>query len=287
MGCTSNPEEDRIKKHQMLIELRDTIINLISNNPFYNINIKDYRKFMHNLKSEIEGDLTKEDILDKTIEKYFNNRSNMDIYIYKSVVELSLKYFSIIFKGDHEIIPLIFNILFVFLTQKQKGIKKEMKKDIYLIFDKIKLEIKLTEDGGKIKFKSGEFCFLILNLIQFCSFSFLNFFCGPATLEHSGIYSKNEINLIFSNDDKPKEFLPENINKIVNEYLYNINEIITPKYVNKKTLTKVLQPISDYINENKDEEYFWIDMEKMEDIFDSLIDKMDYEYYIDLFFNDE
>ena len=110
MGCTSNPEEDRIKKHQMLTELRDTIINLISNNPFYNINIKDYRKFMHNLKSEIEGDLTKEDILDKIIEKYFNNRSNMDIYIYKSVVELSLKYFSIIFKGDHEIIPLIFII---------------------------------------------------------------------------------------------------------------------------------------------------------------------------------
>ena len=50
-------------------------------------------------------------------------------------------------------------------------------------------------------------------------------------------------------------------------------------------MTQALQPISDYINENKDEKEFKIDSLKLIEIFEILIDRMDYENYIDLFFN--
>ena len=71
----------------------------------------------------------------------------------------------------------------------------------------------------------------------------------------------------------------------MNQQLKEINTIIRPEIINSLILTQTLQPISDYINENKDEEQFKIDTLKLIDIFDLLIDKMDYENYIDLFFN--
>ena len=163
-----------------------------------------------------------------------------------------------------------------------------MKIYLCILFEKLKLEVMVTEKSEKIKFKSGKFSFLILNLIQLCSFCFLNFFCGPATLKAAANFSQNDIDIVFSDNQmkmKMKTYLPENINRIVNRYLNDVNAIIQPDIINSLILTQALQPISDYISENKDEEIFWIDSLKLIEIFDILIDKMDYEYYIDLFFN--
>ena len=110
------------------------------------------------------------------------------------------------------------------MTERQKGIKKEMKLDICTLFDKIRIDIQLTEQGSKVQFKTGEFSFLILNLIQLCSFTFLNFFCGPAILTQLGNYTNDEINIIFSNDNKEKEYLPNHINRVVNNYLYELHQ---------------------------------------------------------------
>ena len=91
--------------------------------------------------------------------------------------------------------------------------------------------------------------------------------------------------MIFSDKEKIKIHEPDNINQVVKNSLIHVNEIIQPNIVNKIILTKVLQPLSEYITENKDEKFFWIESDKLIKILEILIDKMDYEYYIDLFFN--
>ena len=95
------------------------------------------------------------------------------------------------------------------------------------------------------------------------------------------------MDIIFSDNPKDTEFQPEKIDKTINECLSFINDIIQPDQVNILILTKVLQPLGDYIKNNNDRAVFWIDSMKLIEIFDLLIDKMDYEYYIDLFFNTE
>ena len=127
----------------------------------------------------------------------------------------------------------------------------------------------------------------MLNLIQLCSFCFLNFFCGPATLTKYSNLTEKDLDIIFSDNPKDTEFQPEKIDKTINECLSFINDIIQPDQINILILTKVLQPLGDYIKNNNDRAVFWIDSMKLIEIFDLLIDKMDYEYYIDLFFNTE
>ena len=289
MGCSSTLMKDERHKVQLKIDIRDEIIQTIFKNPFYNVHVKDFRKFMKNIQKKNELNITKDYIMDLIIEKYIQNKS--DIYVFKTVVNFAFDKMNYVFherESDEEIIPIIFNIIFIFLTQRQKGIKKEMKIDLCILFEKLKLEVMVTEKSEKIKFKSGKFSFLILNLIQLCSFCFLNFFCGPATLKAAANFSQNDIDIVFSDNQvkmKMKTYLPENINRIVNRYLNDVNAIIQPDIINSLILTQALQPISDYISENKDEEIFWIDSLKLIEIFDILIDKMDYEYYIDLFFN--
>ena len=278
---------DETPKYNFKNEIRDEIVQMVFRNPFYNVHVKDFRKFMKNIKEEEK--ITKDFIMEEMIEKYIENEEDIHIFIFRSVVNFSFDRFSVVFREnelDDEIIPIIFNILFLFLTQRQKGIKKEMKNDLCLLFDKIKLEVKVGKDSEKIKFKTGRFSFLVLNLIQMCSFCFLNFFCGPATLKIAGNFGQEDLNIIFSDEEsKSNMYQPENINKIVNHHLNEINIIVQPQLINALILSQALQPISDYIRENKDEEVFWIDSLKLIDIFDVLIDKMDYENYIDIFFN--
>ena len=79
-------------------------------------------------------------------------------------------------------------------------------------------------------------------------------------------------------------FTLEDIKILINYYTEHplFSEIKTSKgySIIQKIIYKLV--IKEY---NKDEEVFWIDSLKLIDIFDVLIDKMDYENYIDIFFN--
>jgi len=282
-------QEDEQETKQLKTELRDEIVQMVTKNPFYNVHVKDFRNFMKDIKKEKEN-ITKDYIMDSMIEKYIENEDDINRFIFKSVINFSFDRFLNVFHEelDENLIPIIFNIIFLFLTQRQKGIKKEMRRDLCTLFETLKLEVKVTEKTEKIKFKTGRFSFLIYNLIQMCSFCFLNFFCGPATLKIAENFSEDDIDTVFSEkESKFEKYQPENINKIVNHQLNKINIIIKPQLINALILSQALQPISDYITKNKDEEVFLLDSIKLIEIFDVLIDKMDYENYIDLFFNTE
>ena len=296
MGCLSDNLEEEIRekskkvKIELINELRHEIIQYIFKNPFYHVQVKDFRKFIKNFKSDNDNNLkiTKDYILDNILRIYFPPQNDINLFLFKSVVDFSFDKLANVFREiDEDIIRIIFTIIFLFLTERQKGIKKEMKTDLCILFEKLKLEVKTTKDDYMIKFNNGKFCFLLLNLIQLCSFCFLNFFCGPATLTRIANYTKDDLNIIFSDNDKLKIYEPDNINQVVKNSLSYINEIIQPNIINNKILTKVLQPMSKYIEENREQNFFWIESDKLNKILDILIDKMDYEYYIDLFFNIE
>ena len=280
MGCGSSQNENQSERIILLKKIKSKILELIKNNPFFNIPIKDFNNFM---LEESKKNNTIEEISNNINNKFFEEEENITKCIFKNVAQFSYSKFRYIFKNDKEINILIFYFIYLFLTKEQKERNQFLYEQVYKLLEKIKID----EENGKLQFKSGKFSFLFLNLIQFYTFSFIYFFCGPAILEITGDFKKIELETIFSNGKKAKKYEPNNINKLLNNYLYFINNNIQPNIVNYIILTDVLQPMSDYIMDNIDEKIFFIESEKLKEILEVLIEKLDYNYYLELFFNIE
>ena len=279
MGCGSSKKENNSEKKILLRKIKDKVLKLIRSNPFYNISIKEFQKFM---KEESQKDNKKSiENLSKDIIDSFFKEENIINYVFKNVASFSYSKLRWLYNKEEEITKLILYFIFLFLTENQRGRNNLLYKKINILFEKIKL----GEDNEKIIFRTGKFSFILLNLIQFCTFCFISFFCGPGVIEITGNFKKSEVNTIFSNDVKLEKYRPNNINKLLNDYLYFINHNIQPNTVNYIILTDVLQPLSDYISDNKDEEIFSISPAKLKEILDILIDKMNHNYYLELFFN--
>ena len=286
MGCGSYKKEDQSEKIILLQRIKEKVLQLIKNNPFYNISVKDFDKFM---KEECKKNIISVENLSKDIIKsFFHEEEDITNYIFKTISSFSYTKFKYVFhnisNNDTEIIAQIFYIIYLFLTENQKGRNNFLYKKVYKLFEKIKLK----EEKGKIVFMSGKFFFLLLNIIQFCTFCFINFFCGPGVIEITGNVKKYEVKKIFcNNESKSEKYQPNNINKIVNDFLYHINHHIQPNIVNYIILTDVLQPLSEFISENKNEKILSINSLKLKEILDILIDKINHDYYVELFFNIE
>lgn len=279
MGCGSSKKENNSEKKILLRKIKDKVLKLIRSNPFYNISIKEFQKFMKE-ESQKDNKKTIENLSKDIIDSFFKEE-NIINYVFKNVASFSYSKLRWLYNKEEEITKLILYFIFLFLTENQRGRNNLLYKKINILFEKIKL----GEDNEKIIFRTGKFSFILLNLIQFCTFCFISFFCGPGVIEITGNFKKSEVNTIFSNDVKLEKYRPNNINKLLNDYLYFINHNIQPNTVNYIILTDVLQPLSDYISDNKDEEIFSISPAKLKEILDILIDKMNHNYYLELFFN--
>ena len=285
MGCGSSQQEDQSEKLILLQKIKEKVTQLIKNNPFYTISVKDFDKFM---KEESKKSLCSiENISKDIITSFFGEKDEITNYIFKTVVSFSYNKFKYVFHrvvdNDIEIIISIFYIMYLFLCDtEQKRRNNFLYKKIYKLFEIVKLK----EEEGNFVFMSGKFFFLMFNLIQFCTFCFVNFFCGPGIIEITGNIKKYEAKKIFcDNESKSEKYQPNNINKLVNDFLYHINHNIQPNIVNYYILTDVLQPLSELISENKNESIFSINSVKLKDILDILIEKMNHNYYVELFFN--
>ena len=281
MGCSSNQNESQSEKIILLKKIKLKVNQLIKENPFYNISIKDFNKFL----KENSKNNTIEVIIKKIIETFIKDE-NIINNIYKNVILFSNSKFKCIFRTDNidEFIKkLIFYLLYFFLTENKKGRNNFLYIKLSKLFDKIKLK----EEYNNFIFKTGKFSFVLLNLIQFHTFSFIYFFCARAVMEIAANLKNNELKTIFSNELKSEKYLPNKIDKLLNDCLLFLNHNIQPNKVNYIILTDVLQPISEYINDNKDEEIFSINKEKLTEIIEILIEKISPNYYIELFFNIE
>ena len=273
MGCSSSQNEN--ERIILLKKIKAKIMQIIKRNPFYSLSVKDFNEFMEN---EVDK---KENITKSITYTFFKEDDDININIFNNVVSFAYKRFSsrCLFSNDEDIKISLLYFIYFFLAEKQKGSNKFMYKKIYKLFEKIKIK----ESDDKIYFHSGKFSFLILNLIQLCTYIFIYFFCAPSLLEDN--FKKYEIKTIFSNEKKTEKYHPDAIDKYIEEYLYSINNNLRPKIVNCIILTDVLQPISDYITDNKNIDICCIDLSKLKEIIDILIEKMNHKYYFDLFFN--
>ena len=115
---------------------------MVTKNPFYNVHVKDFRNFMKDIK-KVKENITKDYIMDLMIGKYIESEDDFYKFIFKSVINFSFDRFSNLFHEelDENLIPIIFNIIFLFLTQRQKSIKKEMRKDLCTLLYYLNIDI--------------------------------------------------------------------------------------------------------------------------------------------------
>ena len=277
MGCCSNKNENQSEKIILLKKLKEKVLQLIKANPFYSISIKDFNKFMAKQKTYSFENIS------KNITDTYIKEDDIIYSIFKNVSSFSYTKFKYLFHSenfDEKIKTLIFYFIFLFLTENQSAKNNILLKKINKLFDKIKIK----EENRSIQFRTGKFSFLLLNLIQFHTFCFIYFFCSRGVLQKIGNINKNEIKIIYSNQFKSEKYKPNNINKILNQSLYYLNKNIQPDKVNYIILADILQPLSEYISENKNVEIFSISQVKYKEIIDILIEKMNHNYYLELFF---
>ena len=282
MGCTSSQNENQSEKIILLKNIKEKINQLIKINPFYNISIKEFNKFM----KENSKNNSIENIIKMIINTFSKEEYTIINSIIKNVIMFSHSKFKCIFRTDNideYIKKLIFYLLYFFLTENQRG----RYNFLYIKLNKLFEKIKLKEEGNNFIFKTGKFSFVLLNLIQFHTFCFIYFFCGQGVMEIAANFKKYELKSVFVNEIKSEKYYPDKINKIINDYLFFLNHNIQPNKVNYIILTDVLQPLSEYINENKNEEIFSINREKLKKILDILIEKINHNSYVELFFNIE
>ena len=283
MGCSSNKIEHKSGKRTLLKKVKEKVLLLIEKNPFYNISLKEFKKYIKkDLKDEFNQKI--EIITSKIINTFIKDDNEFN-YIFLNVTTFAYSKFQNIFPDNEELKKLILYFIFLFLTENQREINGFFYKQINKLFDKIKIKENEGEEGN-IYFGTGTFSFLLLNIIQFGTFCFISFFCSLGVLEVTGDFKKYEIKRIFSSEYKSSKYHPNNINKLLNDYLYYINHNIQPKIINTMILTDVLQPISDYILDNKDEKIFSISKDKLKEILYILISKMNHNSFLKLFFNE-
>ena len=280
MGCGSGYKENLSEKIILLKKVKSKVLQLIKSNSLYSISIKEFNKFMEEQSKKNSIETMSKSIISTFFKEDEENTRN----IFINVASFSYSKFKYIFHKyikDEEIKRMILYFIFLFLTENKRSKNNLLYKKLNKIFDKIKIK----EEDGIMEFRTGKFSFVLLNLIQLHTFCFIYFFCSQGVLEIAGNFRKYELKTIYSSELKSDKYRPKNINKLFNKYLYYINQNIQPNKVNYIILTDVLQPLSEYISENKDEEIFSLNREKLKEILDVLIEKMNHKYYFDLFFN--
>ena len=91
MGCTSIQDENNSEKIILLKKLKETILHLIKSNPFYNISIKDFNKFMTSQKK-----YSFENISKNITDTYFKE-DDIIYSIFKNVSSFSFSKFKCLF----------------------------------------------------------------------------------------------------------------------------------------------------------------------------------------------
>ena len=132
MGCGSSKKENNSEKIILLKKIKEKVLNLIRGNPFYNISIKEFQRFM---KDQTQKDNKKTiDNLSKDIIDSFFKEENIINYVFKNVAFFSYSKLRWLYNKDEEIRILIFYFIFLFLTENQRGRNNLLYKKIITVF---------------------------------------------------------------------------------------------------------------------------------------------------------
>ena len=302
MGCSgvkTIENKPRIKMIDILVTIKKEIKTLIDTNPFHDINYKNIQQVQNTseISKKIEEIVTQYNLSEA-------ENATISQFLY-NLITLILKesYFKLKFlakiesnennsndedeeeeEDDIQLKIWIFFLFHKFISGPQIGKKDYYKSILKKMFDRIK-----EENSEKIKFNKNKFFFLIISLIEMCTFWFISLFASIAILKYQGnsdwnlknyiqILNQKEINL-----DNVRQ-----INKYVNEKILLINNKMIPEYLNALAFVEVLQRL-DVVEEEKKidlkkEEYLEFDDKEFNYILTGIFRTMHASNYSEIFF---
>ena len=164
--------------HDILFLLYQKLNILIEKNPFYDISLTYFENIFVSIKNNLDDknknrhDYNNE-IIDEIIKAFYNDGKNYIKELSKKVINYALiNYnFGLAQEQNNHLIEIIIELIFVFLTNNQKGKKDMFRKNLIEILK----NIKQNKDDNNKYMKENIFN-LIINLVEIHTFFFVVFF---------------------------------------------------------------------------------------------------------------
>ena len=281
MGCGSPPKTlerelslDREKEielynnnNDLLFLLYQKLQILIDKNPLYNTSLTYFKNSFNSIKNKIDvknknqHDYNNE-IIEEIIKAFCKDEKDFIKDLFDKVVKHALtKYnFGIVQENNNCLIEIIIGLIFIFLTNNQKG-KKDMFRNN---FKELLKNINENKDDNNNKYRKENIFNLIINLVEIHTFFFVNFFLYFAFAE-----------VIINGYDNYEKIIKEdsaikNINTFVESNINKINANISTNYLNMLIISEINSKIKSCFELENEEDIISLDENKINLISDSI-----------------
>ena len=266
--------------HDILFLLYQKLNILIEKNPFYDISLTYFENIFVSIKNNLDDknknrhDYNNE-IIDEIIKAFYNDGKNYIKELSKKVINYALiNYnFGLDQEQNNNLIEIIIELIFVFLTNNQKGKKDMFRKNLIEILK----NIKQNKDDNNKYMKENIFN-LIINLVEIHTFFFVVFFLY-FTFSEVIINEYNNYEKIINEDSAIN-----NINTFVESNLNKINTNISTNYLNILIISEINNKIKNCFEDDNEEDIISLDENKINLISDSIYEIININNYIKFIF---
>ena len=266
--------------HDILFLLYQKLNILIEKNPFYDISLTYFENIFVSIKNNLDDkNKTQQDynneIIDEIIKAFYNDGKNYIKELSKKVINYALiNYnFGLEQEKNNHLIEIIIELIFVFLTNNQKGKKDMFRKNLIEILK----NIKQNKDDNNKYMKENIFN-LIINLVEIHTFFFVVFFLY-FTFSEVIINEYNNYEKIINEDSAIN-----NINTFVESNLNKINTNISTNYLNILIISEINNKIKNCFEDDNEEDIISLDENKINLISDSIYEIININNYVKFIF---
>ena len=253
---------------------------LIEKNPFYDISLTYFENIFVSIKNNLDDKNKNQhdynnEIIDEIIKAFYNDGKNYIKELYKKVINYALiNYnFGLEQEKNNHLIEIIIELIFVFLTNNQKGKKDMFRKNLIEILK----NIKQNKDDNNKYMKENIFN-LIINLVEIHTFFFVVFFLY-FTFSEVIISDYNNYEKIINEDSAIN-----NINTFVESNLNKINTNISTNYINILIISEINNKIKNCFEDDNEEDIIYLDENKINLISDSIYEIININNYVKFIF---
>ena len=266
--------------HDILFLLYQKLEILIEKNPFYDISLTYFENIFVSIKNNLDDKNKNQhdynnEIIDEIIKAFYNDGKNYIKELYKKVINYALiNYnFGLDQEKNNHLIEIIIELIFVFLTNNQKGKKDMFRKNLIEILK----NIKQNKDDNNKYMKENIFN-LIINLVEIHTFFFVVFFLY-FTFSEVIISDYNNYEKIINEDSAIN-----NINTFVESNLNKINANISTNYLNILIISEINNKIKNCFEDDNEEDIIYLDENKINLISDSIYEIININNYVKFIF---
>ena len=266
--------------HDILFLLYQKLEILIEKNPFYDISLTYFENIFVSIKNNLDDKNKNQhdynnEIIDEIIKAFYNDGKNYIKELSKKVINYALiNYnFGLDQEKNNHLIEIIIELIFVFLTNNQKGKKDMFRKNLIEILK----NIKQNKDNNNKYMKENIFN-LIINLVEIHTFFFVVFFLY-FTFSEVIISDYNNYEKIINEDSAIN-----NINTFVESNLNKINTNISTNYINILIISEINNKIKNCFEDDNEEDIISLDENKINLISDSIYEIININNYVKFIF---